>query len=440
MVLGRVGIRRETKDSTQRRAPLSPSHVRSLVRDHGLELVVQPWDNRVFPDHAYREAGATLSDDLSSCNIVFGVKEVFPEYQIPKLAHVFFSHTAKGQEYNMPMLQHLMQIEGTLFDYEGVTDSNGKRLIFFGDYAGYAGMIDSLWALGRRLAWEGIPNPFTQVQYATQYEHLDSVRTLLRSIGNEIRSKGLDRRLVPFICGFTGYGQVSRAAQNLYDELPVKSIRAEQLASFVETKDFSDRCLYKVEFQKPDLYRPRDGSPFDVNTFSQHPELFEGCFERHLPHLTMVINGIYWEPRFPRLITKKGIAALYRSVPNPRLRVIGDITCDIDGSVELTVKATTEQNPVFVYDPIREDIHDGWEGNGPVVLAVDKLPAELPLEASESFGAALAPYVPDLARADFMKPFDELAVPADWLKAMIVHRGQLTPAYHYLQEHIAQLK
>jgi saccharopine dehydrogenase (NAD+, L-lysine-forming) len=161
-----IGIRRETKDPTQRRAPLSPDHVRELVHRHRIKVLVEPWDQRVFPDREYRHAGAMMSPNLSRCSIVFGVKEPGPEYLIPKKAYCFFSHTIKGQSYNMPLLRAILNRRCTLFDYELVRGDDGKRLLYFGDYAGYAGMIDSLWALGRRLAWEGIDSPFKGVRYA----------------------------------------------------------------------------------------------------------------------------------------------------------------------------------------------------------------------------------------------------------------------------------
>ena len=56
------------------------------------------------------------------------------------------------------------------------------------------------------------------------------------------------------------------------------------------------------------------------------------------------------------------------------------------------------------------EIASGFNGNGPAILAVDILPSELPLEASEEFAKALAPILPALARADFSRPFDALEI------------------------------
>lgn len=430
---GTIGIRKETKDATQRRAPLSPDQVRKLIHEHGIKVLVEPWNNRVFGDDEYTKAGADVTFDLSPCNILFGVKEVYPEYQIPDKAYVFFSHTAKGQAYNMPMLRSLMEKRISLFDYELVKDEDGKRLIFFGDYAGYAGMIDSLWALGRRLRLEKIHNPFDAMHYATSYDRVDDARDTLKNIAEYIRTQGLDDRLVPFVTGFTGYGQVSKAAQSLFDLLPVKTLDADGLEEFFRKGDFDKHIVYKVEFRKNHMYRHSEGKPFNNELFKEQPELFEENFSRFLPYLTLLINGIYWEPRFPKIVTKAAIKDLFERYRSPRLRIIGDITCDIDGSVELTVKPTNEDNPVFVYLPYEDKIVDGWAGNGPVVLAVDKLPTELPRESSESFGSALSKFVPQLAQVDFRKNTDQLKIPAPFRPAMITHNGNLTTPFDYLK-------
>lgn len=430
-----IGIRKETKDNTQRRAPLAPDHVRELIRRYDMRVFVEPWSRRVFSDREYKDAGAVLTTRLDRCNIVFGVKEIDRAYMKDGMPYCFFSHTIKGQSYNMPMLQHIIDHDVTLFDYELVRGEDGKRLIFFGDFAGYAGMIDSLWALGRRLDWEGIANPFSRIRYASHYDSLRDAQEEITEVGEVIRHDGLPAEVVPFICAFTGYGRVATGAQEVFDLLPTVELEPDELESFVRSGRYSDRVLYSVRFRKPDMFRPRrSGRRFDADHFQKHPETYINQFERHVPHLTMIINGIYWEPRFPRLLTKRYVKALYRRDRHPRLRVIGDITCDIDGSMELTVKETDVTNPVFVYDPVTGNVRDGWEGRGPVVLAVDKLPAELPREASESFGNALMPFVHDLATARFSRTGSDLAIPAEFRDAMIVHRGVLQPQFSHLKE------
>jgi len=431
-----IGIRRETKDHTQRRSPLSPDQVKQLIQHHGIRVIVQPWENRVFSNSSFVEVGAEVSEELSSCNIIFGVKEIAPDLLLDNMSYCFFSHTVKGQLYNMPILRAMLEKGDSLFDYELVKGSDGKRLIFFGDYAGYAGMIDTLWALGRRLQWEGLRTPFEDIQYATSYERLNEAKDEIRKVGGYIKQDGLPDSLVPFVTAFTGYGHVSTSAQRLYDFLPSEELLPDQLEHFFSNGDFSNKKVYKVVFKKPDLYRMKSGGGFNIDDFISNPQLFESKFERYLQYCTIVINGIYWEPRFPRLITKAFMKELFTANECNRLRIIGDITCDIDGSNELTVKETNVENPVYVFDPVTGKTQDGWEGRGPVVLAVDKLPTELPLEASEEFGNGLLPFVSQLAAANYNVPLDMLTLPKEFRSAMILHRGKLTPEFSYLNNYL----
>ena len=157
----RIGIRRDNKDKTERRTPLAPEQVKKLVNNYKLEIQVESSPNRIFAAEEYQQAGATVVETLQDCNIIFGVKEIPTADLIPGQAYCFFSHTIKGQMFNMPMLKRMLDLRDTLIDYEKVVDKEGKRIIFFGRFAGYAGTIDTFWALGRRLDWEGIRNPFS---------------------------------------------------------------------------------------------------------------------------------------------------------------------------------------------------------------------------------------------------------------------------------------
>lgn len=435
-----IGIRRESKYPTERRAPLTPEQVRDLIHIYDLNVMVQPCHKRVFKNEEYEQAGAIVSESLSECNIIFGVKEMPLSDLLPNKPFCFFSHTVKGQPYNMPMLRRILDLKDTLIDYELVKNEKGKRVIFFGNYAGYAGMIDSLWALGQRLLWEGINNPFKDIRRANKHGSLEEAKDAIKKVGENIRQLGLPKTLAPFICGFSGYGQVSKGAQAIYDLLPVEEIPAQEFFDFLRADHFSNKTLYKVEFTKPDLYeRIENGqnrAKFDLEEFQNHPQRYKGSLENFIPHLTLFINGIFWEPSMPRLITKDFLKELYTGETQPRLRVIGDITCDVDGSIEVTVKTTSSSNPIYVYEPLTGQIIDGWKGNGPVIMAVDKLPSELPVEATREFGRSLMPFVPKLASVDFEQPLEALELPWQFRGAVIAHKGRLTPRYEYLRSYL----
>jgi len=431
-----IGIRREDKNPWEGRAPLTPEHVRELREQYSLEVRLQPSSIRAFPDQAYKDEGAAIDEDISTCPVVFGIKEVPPDFFEQGRTYIFFSHTIKGQTYNMPILRRLLEQKCSLIDYEKVEDDEGRRLIFFGKFAGLAGMIDSLWSLGQRLAWEGIENPFYGIRQALHYKSLDDATREISQIGETIRSEGLPRELRPLICGFTGYGHVSMGAQEIFDLLPIETIAPEEVA-LVGREDRSGRVVYKVVFKEEHMVEPVEkGRPFELQDYYDHPDKYRSVFESYVPHLTMIMNCIYWDQRYPRFVTKRLLGDLFGADERPRLRVIGDITCDVEGAVECTVRATDSGNPVFVYDPLKDKAIDGHAGRGPVVLAVDNLPCELAGEASTYFSNILKGFIPEIAKADYSMSFEECNLSPAIKRAMIVYRGELTPDYQYLREYL----
>ena len=146
----KIGIRYEDKYVMERRVPLVPAHIKKLIAEEGLEFSVETSAKRVYSDEEYEAVGASITDDLGDCHVIFGVKEIPVDRLESDKTYIFFSHVIKGQPHNMPMLKRLMELNCTLIDYERVVDEMGKRLIFFGRYAGLAGMINSLWSLGQR--------------------------------------------------------------------------------------------------------------------------------------------------------------------------------------------------------------------------------------------------------------------------------------------------
>ena len=427
----KIGLRREDKNEWERRVPLTPDHVRGLT-GLGFQVVVQPSSIRIFKDDEYRGVGASVQEDLSSCSIVFAVKEIPADFFRRGGAYMFFSHTFKGEPYNMPMLRRVLDQGATMIDYEKVTDDQNRCQIFFGNYAGTAGMFETMYTLGKRLAWEGIRNPFESLKRPLEYAGLGEAKAALVAAGERVAAEGLPASLSPMVVGFSGYGNVSRGAQEIFDLLPYESVPAAEFLSWVKSAH-SDRKLYKVVFYEKDMVRPKNSSlRFDLQQYYREPDKYESCFDAFLPHLSVLVNGIYWETRYPRLVTKEWVRRAWSAGQQPKLRVIGDISCDIDGSVECTVKATEPGDPIFTYIANEGRAVSGWEGNGPVVMAVDTLPSELPREASTSFGDMLIPFVPAIAHADFSMPFANLDLPDAIKRATIVHRGQFTPDYLYM--------
>ena len=356
---------------------------------------------------------------------------------MPGKTYAFFSHTIKGQPYNMDMLRRLMELECQLIDYERVTDERGRRLIFFSRFAGLAGAIDTLWALGRRLEWEGLtPNPFAALKQTYEYPSLAAALAAIREIGAAIARDGLPTEFCPFVIGISGYGNVSLGVQEVLDALgAVPTAPADLDGLFARPAD--RRAAYKVVFAEHDTVVRRDSRAcFALDEFVQAPQLYEGVFERWLPRLAVLINCVFWDTQYPRLVTKAAARRLFGAAAPPLLRVIGDVSLDIGGSIEFTVKETHIDDPVYVYDPETDTIADGVAGRGPVVLAVGNLPCELPRESSEAFSAALSPFVPALAAADFSLPYAELGLPEELRRALILHHGDFTPDYVYMRRFV----
>jgi alpha-aminoadipic semialdehyde synthase len=217
----------------------------------------------------------------------------------------------------------------------------------------------------------------------------------------------------------------------------VREIEPDDVAPVARSSARAGDALYKVVLKEEHTVEPRSqGDVFDLQDYYQHPERYRSSFRRYLPHLTMLVNCVYWEAKYPRLVTKADLRQLYGGAEPPRLRVIGDISCDIEGAIEATVKSTEPGDPVFVYDPLDDSATDGVEGRGPVVMAVDILPAELPREASIDFSGVLVAYVPALARADYSVPFERLDLPPEIKRAVIAYQGELTPSYRYIADYL----
>ncbi len=426
-----IGIRKEDKNRWEARAPLTPAHVGELV-SKGIEVYVESSGIRAFSDREYEDAGAVITRNLDDCPVIFGVKEIPPQYFRMGKTLICFSHTVKGQEHNMPVLWEIIANQCNLIDYEMISDREGKRLVFFGNYAGYAGMTDSLWALGRRLEHEGFSTPFASLKKTVEYDGLEEVRAALKVLAQDIKEQGLPPELKPLVVGFAGYGNVSIKAQELLDILPHAEVEPEDIF----TLDPGPDLIYKVVFREEHMIQPnRPGTPFVLKDYYKHPDRYYSVFSRYLPYLTMLMNCVFWNNRYPRLVTKERLQQLYCSRER-KLRVIGDLSCDVDGAVECNTHVTTPGEPVYTYDPLKGKTECGVHGEGPVILAVDNLPCELPKESTEEFGGQLIPFVHHIAGADYTVPFNELEMPKEVKKAVVVYQGELTPNYTYLERHL----
>ena len=434
-----IGIRRADKNKWERRTPLIPDDIKYLKEKLGITTLVQPSEIRAYNNEQYSAAGAEVVEDIQSANIIFAVKEIPLHFYREGKTYVFFSHTIKGQSYNMPLLKKMMELKCNLIDYERIVDESNRRLIFFGKYAGLAGMVETLHALGEKLKLRGYQTPFEKIKQAYQYSSIDEAKQELKKIGEEIKSGGIPENLQPLIIGFAGYGHVSQGAQEIIDILPIKSIKPEDLNNLKKfSKEEISKNLFKVVFREEDLVKPLKGV-FQLQDYYDYPEKYEGKFEGFIPNLTVILNCIYWTNRYPRLVTKKFLRSSDFLNSKQKLLVIGDISIDVNGAIEITYKATDPGNAYFTYQPANDKFEDGIQKDGITVMAVDNLPCEFPKESSKEFSSVLKNYVNEIVNEDFNKPFEELTLSFPIKKALILHKGELTKDYLYLKKYLTKV-
>ncbi|KHN17770.1 Alpha-aminoadipic semialdehyde synthase [Glycine soja] len=375
---GVVGILAESVNKWERRAPLTPSHCARLL--HGgtgvSRIIVQPSTKRIHHDALYEEVGAEISQDLSQCGLILGIKQPKLEMILPDRAYAFFSHTHKAQKENMPLLDKILAERASLYDYELIVGDTGKRLLAFGKFAGRAGMIDFLRGLGQRFLSLGYSTPFLSLGSSYMYPSLAAAKAAVISVGEEIATQGLPLGICPL---------------EIFKLLPHTFVDPSKLRDLHRTDPDQPRHASKRVFQvygcvvtAQDMVEPKDPvKVFDKADYYAHPEHYNPTFhEKIAPYASVIVNCMYWEKRFPQLLSYKQMQDLMgRGSP---LVGIADITCDIGGSIEFVNRSTSIDSPFFRYDPLTNSYHDDMEGNGVICLAVDILPTEFAKEVSLS--------------------------------------------------------
>jgi saccharopine dehydrogenase (NAD+, L-lysine-forming) len=394
----RIGLIREGKTPPDTRIALTPQQCVQIMHEHaGLTIVVQPSPGRCYTDAEYAAAGITLQEDLSDCDILLGIKEVPVDQLIEGKTYFFFSHTKKAQAYNQSLMQALIRRRIRMIDYECLTHNDGQRILGFGFYAGLVGAHNGLLTYGRRTGAFNLP--------AANY--IGSVDGL-KAVYNEVV-------LPPLRIVVTGSGKVAAGVLEIMHYLDVE---------YIEPEDFLDNDYdYPVytHLKGATLYLRKDGGRYHREDFHAHPDSYHCIFEPFLSRADILINGVYWDKRVPRLFAKHDIGR-----PDFRMNVIADITCDMEGSIPINQGSTTIDAPVygvnrFSFQRTEPFLHDDAVID---IMAVDNLPNELPRDASAHFGTHFEKYVlRELLRGDSSEVI---------VRATICRDGRLTPAYEYL--------
>uniref|UniRef100_A0A8C2K3Q0 Aminoadipate-semialdehyde synthase n=1 Tax=Cyprinus carpio TaxID=7962 RepID=A0A8C2K3Q0_CYPCA len=379
-----IAIRREDVNVWERRAPLAPRHVREITAA-GHKVLVQPSNRRAIHDRYYEKAGAVIQEDISEASLIVGVKRPPEEKVYPHKTYAFFSHTIKAQEANMGLLDDLLKKEVRLIDYEKMVDPNGYRIVAFGQWAGVAGMINILHGLGLRFLALGHHTPFMHIGMAHNYRNVSQAIQAVRDCGYEISLGLMPKSIGPLTFVFTGTGNVSKGAQDIFNELPCEYVEPHELKEVSESGDMT-KVYGTVISRHHHLIRKSDGL-YDPLEYENHPELYTSHFrETVAPYTTCLINGIYWDPHTPRLLRRLDAQRLIRPV------------------------IPASSSPDHGCPALPHNV----EGNGILMCSIDNLPAQLPIEATEYFGDRLFPYI--------------------WEMAVITSNGKLTPKFEYIQK------
>lgn len=396
----KVGVLRETKNPPDRRVVVSPEEAKSMTEKFpNIDLFIQTSENRCFTNKEYADLGLNLVDDVSDCDILMGVKEVAKSKLIANKKYLFFSHTAKEQDYNRPLLQKILANNIQIIDHEYLTDENGARLVAFGRWAGLVGAYNGLIAYGDK----------------TKRFELKKANDChdLKEVEEELKKVDLD----PIKILITGGGRVAHGAMEILEQ--VKGIEKVTHQQFL-AKNF-DHPVY-CQIDPWDYLERKDDLPFDFKYFIKHPSKHTSTFKPYTKVTDMFIACHFWDEKSPVFMTKDDMKA-----DDFKISLIADVSCDIDGPIPSTVRPSTIAEPIYGYCAKTGEEVNASNANSITVMAVDNLPGELPRNASVDFGSGLIDRVfPSLFGED---------------KEGIIHRasittldGKLNDPFKYLED------
>ena len=395
----KIGIIKEGKKPKDRRVPLSPKQCMELKQLYPqLSLVVQPSDIRCFTDQDYLQEGVELQKDLSDCDLIMGIKEVPLDFLIPEKKFLFFSHTIKKQPYNKNLLKEILQKKIDLIDYEVLKNLNGERIIGFGRYAGIVGAYNAFLTHGLKIK---------KYDLKPAYLCIDK-----KEMENELEKVKIDNLKIIL----TGNGRVSKGAEEILKKLNIKQVSKEDFLD----KSFSSSvytCLTVVDY-----YETSGSKNYSKEDIYKNPNQYISCFSKYLINADMLITGHFYDSKAPFLFTKNDI------ISNKKLKVVADISCDIDGPIACTIRPSKITSPIYGYNPMTFKEDDFLKDGVIAVMAVDNLPCELPKDASIYFGKELIKNV----IPNFLNDKDGIIK-----KATITQSGSLTEIFKYLDDYVS---
>jgi saccharopine dehydrogenase (NAD+, L-lysine-forming) len=398
----KIGIVKEGKVPPDKRVPFTPLQAEEIEqRFSNVKVIVQASDIRCYKDQEYKNLDIEIASDLSNCDILMGIKEVPAEKLIADKTYLFFSHTIKKQPYNRKLLLEILKKNIRMIDYEALKDGQGNRLVAFGRYAGIVGAYNGLWTYGKRYKTFSLRRAFDCFD-------VNDLKLELRKV-----------KLPPLKIILTGAGRVGRGSMETLDSAGIRKVSPSDFLS----RNFDD-AVY-VQLSSAAYHKRIAGGHFNREEFHKYPERYASFFSEFTRVSDILMAGAYWNPKAPVLFTREDMAK-----PDFKIRIIADITCDINGSIPSTKRASTISEPLYDYDPATDSVHDALSSDNHItVMAIDNLPCELPRSASEEFGRDLIDRVlPWLIAKDNEEVIS---------RATITKKGSLGENFKYLQDYVS---
>lgn len=395
----RIGLIKEGKIPSDNRVALTPEQCKRISSEFPeVQILVQSSENRCYSDEEYRKAGFIPSDDISTADILLGIKEVPVEMLIPDKTYFFFSHTVKKQPYNRYLFRKILEKKITLIDFELLTHSNGSRILGFGYFAGIVGAHNGLYAYGKRTGSIELKRAFS---FTSMQDLFNSYKKI---------------KLPDIKIAVTGSGRVSQGILKIMDELNIKQVSPDDF------KKINYNYPVYTHLKGGDLYVHKSQGNYNRNHFHGHPEEYICLFPSYTAHTDILMNGIFWNEKIPRLFDWEDIRK-----EEFKLNTIADITDDKFGSVPCNLGDATIDDPVYGVNKISGEKTAPYLKNSIDIMAVGNLPNELPRDASENFGEEFISYI--LPRL-LSKAKDDILE-----RATMVKNGIITPAYAFLENY-----
>nr|WP_299174657.1 NAD(P)-dependent oxidoreductase [uncultured Allomuricauda sp.] len=400
----KFGIIRERKNPPDRRVVLSPNECQNVLSNFSeAQITVESSPIRVFTDQEYEDMGVSVAQNVDDCDVMLGVKEVPIEALIPNKKYFFFSHTIKKQPYNRKLLQAILDKNIELYDHEVITNTKGQRLVAFGRYAGIVGAYNGVRAYGLKFDLFNLPKA----------ETLRDQEALISEL-NKVKLPNIKILL-------TGRGRVGNGSREMLDAMNLRKVTVAEFLS----ESFNEPVYCQIDASE--YNKRKDGVRGNKADFFANPEEYKSNFFRFAEVTDFYIAGHFYGDGAPYLYTREDAKH-----PDFKIKVVADVSCDIDGPVATTIKPSTIADPIYGYDPQSEKEVDFKNPDAVAVMAVDNLPCELPRDASNGFGGAFSKYV--------IPAFFDNDEEGILQRARMTHNGKLSERYAYLQDYVDGLE